>query len=102
MNEIDAIAVSITTLDEVARAISELRFRRGAEDFNWPIAAREHEALRNLFRLRAVAIGLRVNGGLCDLVASIIIEAMVAQETHDRNLASYSQPLSIENGPCST
>jgi hypothetical protein len=66
--------------DEVARVLSELRFER--EFYGDFIVSPEEElkVLGDLFRQRAASIGERVNDDLCNLVATLILEAMIAQQ----------------------
>jgi hypothetical protein len=74
--------------DEVARALSELRFER--EFYGGFIVSPEEElkVLGDLFRQRAASIGERVNDDLCNLVATLILEAMIAQQDCKTPLAA--------------
>jgi hypothetical protein len=91
VSAVDPIVVTSTTLDEIARAISELGFRREVNELSWPELEPEQRTLRNLFRQRAVLTGNRANDDLCDLAALLILDAMVAQQLHDLRLFQKSQ-----------
>jgi hypothetical protein len=67
-------------LNEVARALSERRFER--EFYGDFVKAPEEElkVLGDLFRQHAASSGERVNDNLCNLAASLILDAMIAQQ----------------------
>jgi hypothetical protein len=69
-----------TTLNEVARALSELHFERQSYGAFVVTPEEELKVLKELFRQCAVSIGEHVNDGLCNLVAVLILEAMIAQQ----------------------
>lgn len=92
MNAVDRhLAVTSTALDEIARAISELRSER--EFYGAFLVSPENElkTLRDLFRQRAVLLGEHISGDLCQLAALFIFDAMLAQEAWDLKLFRQSQ-----------
>jgi hypothetical protein len=85
----DPTAVTITTLDEIALAISELGFRRETGELSWPELEPEHTALKAILRQHVALLHAGVDP--CDLAALLILDGMVAQHLCDLRLASQSQ-----------
>jgi len=88
----DLIMATVTTLDEIAEAISELNFRRQRGELAWPELDSEQTALTELFRRRVEGDDSVDSTFLCGLVAMLILEGMVAQHQHDLRLAAQSLP----------
>jgi len=91
MSAVDLIAVTATTLDEVARAISELSWEH--EFYGAFVVSPEEElkVLSNLFRQRSALSGNHANDDLCNLAATLILGGMVAQNLCDLKLAAQSR-----------
>jgi hypothetical protein len=87
---INLVAVS-TTLDEIARAINDLGFRREVGELRWPHLEPEHKALKYLIRQRA-ELGRFSYEEMLDFTALLILEGMVAQNLCDLRFATQSQP----------
>jgi hypothetical protein len=79
------------TLDEIARAIGELGFRREPGELAWPHLEPEMKVLKTLLQQRAARSDLDIDQSY-DLATIFIVDAMVAQHLHDLRLAAQSQP----------
>ena len=87
----DHIIVTTTTLDEIARVISELGFRHEPGELNWLELMPECKTLKRLIRERA-ELGHLSCDWVIEHAALLILEAMVAQNMHDLTLAAQSLP----------
>jgi|AmaraimetFIIA100_FD_contig_81_1623827_length_1119_multi_2_in_0_out_0_2 hypothetical protein len=79
------IAVAFTMLDEVARAIDELGFKRAPGELRWPDLEPERKALKNLIQQYAELIlgGSLSREDVFELAALFVLDGMVAQYSHD-------------------
>jgi len=94
MSALDPIAVIATTLDEMARVINELGFRRQPGELAWPKLEPALKVLTDVIRQRAELTfnGCYSDGDVFDLAALLILGRMVARHLYDLRLALQSQP----------
>jgi hypothetical protein len=85
------VVATAATLDEIARAINELGFRREANELTWPHLEPEHKTLRRLIQQRA-ELGRFSYEDMFDFAALLILEGMIAQNLCDLRLAAQLQP----------
>ena len=76
-------AVAATTLNEIARAISELGFRRQPGELAWPHLEPEMKTLAELVRRCAERMTARGGDDFYTLAALLILDGMVAQHLHE-------------------
>jgi hypothetical protein len=86
------VVMTATTLDEIARAIGGLSFRRVIGELAWPHLEPEMKVLKTLLQQRVALIKNLSADQFYDLAAVFILDAMVAQHLHDLRLAAQFQP----------
>jgi hypothetical protein len=85
----DLTTITATTLDEIAKAICELGFRRNVGEQCWPELKPEHDTLIDLLRQHFARLKDNDHPGMAAL---LILDAMIAMHMHDLRLASAFQP----------
>jgi hypothetical protein len=86
------IDLSVTTLDEIVLAISELGFRRERGELSWPELEPEYKALKAMLRQRTALFHGHADDDVYTLAALLILDGMVAQHQCDLRLAARARP----------
>src|SRR5262249_54211485 len=84
--------ITLTVLDEMARAICDRGYRRQPGELSFPHLAPEWKTLTDLLRRRATSPPSLTTDEFYIFAAMLITEGMVAQHLHDLRLAAQCVP----------